>query len=160
MHVIFGTIKVWAKISGTDISSRHRLIVCLNKPVVQQTNKKAAPQTTKKKEPQVGHVPGDAQIQAFDTKLLTQDGVFNVETGLTGMKNNWLLMTEQVAKVSHKSNCVVCMGSRPILRVVSTVMENETSDCILDVMSKDNPSDDCAKYDMHFPVTERRCCHF
>ena len=45
---------------------------------------------------------------------VTVDEWFQVTTGVSGTNNNWLLMVEQAANMT-KTDCVVCMGPRPLL---------------------------------------------
>uniref|UniRef100_A0A8C7WTW8 Uncharacterized protein n=1 Tax=Oryzias sinensis TaxID=183150 RepID=A0A8C7WTW8_9TELE len=60
----------------------------------------------------------------------TPDNWFQVITGISGDANNWLLMVEQAANMT-KTDCLVCMGPRPLLKVVpATVMPQ----CIADNM--------------------------
>ncbi|XP_034027298.1 uncharacterized protein LOC117511339 [Thalassophryne amazonica] len=69
------------------------------------------------------------KIQIINGKIETDDW-FLVTTGISGQRNNWLLMAEQAAKPAKK-DCVVCLGPRPILRVVPAPL---TSDCLLEIM--------------------------
>uniref|UniRef100_A0A8C7UJW7 Murine leukemia virus integrase C-terminal domain-containing protein n=1 Tax=Oncorhynchus mykiss TaxID=8022 RepID=A0A8C7UJW7_ONCMY len=47
------------------------------------------------------------------------------------------------------SGCVVCMGARPLLRIVPAVL---TDDCLLPLMNKDNPPANCSQWDTVYPV--------
>uniref|UniRef100_A0A3P9DTF2 Envelope glycoprotein n=1 Tax=Maylandia zebra TaxID=106582 RepID=A0A3P9DTF2_9CICH len=53
---------------------------------------------------------------------LKPDDWFRVTTGITGHSNNWLLLAEQAAQ-DASDDCMVCLGPRPILRVVPAPME-------------------------------------
>lgn len=77
------------------------------------------------------------------------DDWFRITTGVSGYNNNWLLMVEQAVNVT-KSDCVICMGPRPILQIVPAVISDE---CILDVMNNTNPNATCQFCDEVFPNT-------
>uniref|UniRef100_A0A3P8VXG0 Envelope polyprotein n=1 Tax=Cynoglossus semilaevis TaxID=244447 RepID=A0A3P8VXG0_CYNSE len=79
----------------------------------------------------------------------SMDGWFMMATGITGTVNNWLLMAEQAANASGK-NCMVCMGPRPLLRVVPAPLD---STCLEEVMGKTVPAGNCSRWDNIFPVT-------
>ena len=55
---------------------------------------------------------------------VTVDGWFQVTIGVSGTNNNWLLMVEQAANMT-KTDCVVCMGPRPLLQIVPAVIPQE-----------------------------------
>uniref|UniRef100_A0A3B3HVV8 ribonuclease H n=1 Tax=Oryzias latipes TaxID=8090 RepID=A0A3B3HVV8_ORYLA len=77
------------------------------------------------------------------------DNWFQIVTGISGEANNWLLMVEQAANVI-KGDCVVCMGPRPLLRVVPAAVPAE---CVADLMTSTIPfSPDCRKLDRFYPL--------
>uniref|UniRef100_A0A3B3I1W1 Uncharacterized protein n=1 Tax=Oryzias latipes TaxID=8090 RepID=A0A3B3I1W1_ORYLA len=77
------------------------------------------------------------------------DNWFQIVTGISGEANNWLLMVEQAANVI-KEDCVVCMGPRPLLRVVPAAVPAE---CVADLMTNTIPfSPDCRKLDRFYPL--------
>nr|XP_057929838.1 uncharacterized protein LOC131129913 [Doryrhamphus excisus]XP_057929840.1 uncharacterized protein LOC131129913 [Doryrhamphus excisus]XP_057929841.1 uncharacterized protein LOC131129913 [Doryrhamphus excisus] len=81
--------------------------------------------------------------------LQTTDDWFQVFTGISGQNNNWLLMAEQAANTTNQ-DCVVCMGPRPLLQIVPSVLNKS---CLLQVMTKTNPTGNCAIFDKVFPLT-------
>uniref|UniRef100_A0A3B4EUZ6 Uncharacterized protein n=1 Tax=Pundamilia nyererei TaxID=303518 RepID=A0A3B4EUZ6_9CICH len=81
---------------------------------------------------------------------LKPDDWFRVTTGITGHSNNWLLLAEQAAQ-DASDDCMVCLGPRPILRVVPAPMEEN---CLTSVMNHTNIQDkNCTKWDRIFPIT-------
>uniref|UniRef100_A0A8C7URT2 Envelope glycoprotein n=1 Tax=Oncorhynchus mykiss TaxID=8022 RepID=A0A8C7URT2_ONCMY len=68
----------------------------------------------------------------------------------SGFTNNWLLLTEEAAN-STRQSCVVCMGARPLLRIVPAVV---TITCLIPLMTKDNPSCNCTAWDAVYPITK------
>lgn len=78
------------------------------------------------------------------------DDWFQATTGVSGQSNNWLLMVEQAANVT-KTDCVVCMGPRPLLQIIPAAIEKT---CIVNVMNKTNPTSECQKWDEVFPNTQ------
>uniref|UniRef100_A0AAZ3QKM7 Envelope polyprotein n=1 Tax=Oncorhynchus tshawytscha TaxID=74940 RepID=A0AAZ3QKM7_ONCTS len=76
------------------------------------------------------------------------DDTIHTTTGISGFSNNWLLLAEQATNTTLQS-CVVCMGARPLLRIVPTVL---TDDCLLPLMNKDNPHAICSRWDTVYPV--------
>lgn len=90
---------------------------------------------------------------AVETPLIIQnpdtDDWFKMTTGISKISNNWLLMVEQAAEVV-RADCVVCMGPRPLLKVVPSLLD---STCLLEVMNKTNPGSNCTKWDSVFPMT-------
>lgn len=70
-------------------------------------------------------------------------------TGITSEGNNWLMMATQAANTT-KDSCVVCLGPRPILKIVPAILP---SNCVIDVMTKTNPSNSCLRWDAVFPLT-------
>uniref|UniRef100_A0A3P8R7D5 Envelope glycoprotein n=1 Tax=Astatotilapia calliptera TaxID=8154 RepID=A0A3P8R7D5_ASTCA len=81
---------------------------------------------------------------------LKPDDWFRVTTGITGHSNNWLLLAEQAAQ-DASDDCMVCLGPRPILRVVPAPMEEN---CLTAVMNHTNIQDkNCTKWDRIFPIT-------
>lgn len=47
----------------------------------------------------------------------TVDDYFEIITGISASTDNWLLLAEQ-AGTATRSDCTVCLGPRPILRIV------------------------------------------
>lgn len=60
-------------------------------------------------------------------------------------------MAEQAANHSQ-SSCVVCMGPRPLLKIVPASIDPK---CALEVMSIDNPTTNCSRWDEVYPLTPR-----
>lgn len=81
---------------------------------------------------------------------LTRNDWFRMYTGIIVNGNNWLIMAEQAAKQA-KSDCVVCLGARPVLKIVPALM-NVT--CMVDLMTRENPSSECAAWDRVYPLTK------
>lgn len=65
---------------------------------------------------------------------LKSDDWFRITTGITGHTNNWLLLAEQAAQ-DASDDCMVCLGPRPILRVVPAPIGK---DCLTAVMNYTN----------------------
>uniref|UniRef100_A0A672GHA6 Uncharacterized protein n=1 Tax=Salarias fasciatus TaxID=181472 RepID=A0A672GHA6_SALFA len=80
--------------------------------------------------------------------------LFAFETGRI-MDNEWLHTAQQAAQAADKGDCLVCMGARPTLVMTPTIMDNSTNatHCMLDIMSKDVPSENCTWLDHVYPVT-------
>ena len=70
-------------------------------------------------------------------------------TGISKIDNNWLLMAEQAAQAA-KTDCVVCMGARPVLQVVPSALDHK---CLADVMNNTTPSTNCSFWDEVYPLT-------
>ncbi|CAB1313397.1 unnamed protein product, partial [Coregonus sp. 'balchen'] len=81
----------------------------------------------------------------------TLDDAILTATGVSGLSNNWLLLTEEAARVTHQS-CVVCMGARPLLRIIPAAI---TPECFLSVMKHDNPSANCTLWDVIHPLVTK-----
>uniref|UniRef100_A0A3P9CGM2 ribonuclease H n=1 Tax=Maylandia zebra TaxID=106582 RepID=A0A3P9CGM2_9CICH len=64
--------------------------------------------------------------------------------------NNWLLLAEQAADKTA-SDCIVCMGARPTLRVVPAPVN---SACLLHLMNNTKRGH-CSYLENHFPKTQR-----
>lgn len=64
------------------------------------------------------------------------DDWFKVTTGISGQCNNWLLMAEQAA-TNIPAVCLVCMGLRPIMKVVPVTFNKS---CIVSLMKYINLS--------------------
>lgn len=80
----------------------------------------------------------------------TPDGEILTATGISGFGNNWLLLAEEAGKTTNRS-CVVCMGPRPLLRIVPVVIP---AACLLPVMKHDNPHPNCSSWDKVFPLVK------
>uniref|UniRef100_A0A3P9KIY5 Peptidase A2 domain-containing protein n=1 Tax=Oryzias latipes TaxID=8090 RepID=A0A3P9KIY5_ORYLA len=77
------------------------------------------------------------------------DEVFQQIKGISGLNNNWLLMVEQTANATN-TDCVVCMGPRPMLRIIPAIIPMS---CVIEVMSSTNPNNNCSFWDLVFPLT-------
>uniref|UniRef100_A0A3P9IPW1 Uncharacterized protein n=1 Tax=Oryzias latipes TaxID=8090 RepID=A0A3P9IPW1_ORYLA len=77
------------------------------------------------------------------------DEVFQQIKGISGLNNNWLLMVEQTANATN-TDCVVCMGPRPMLRIIPAIIPMS---CVIEVMSTTNPNNNCSFWDLVFPLT-------
>lgn len=79
------------------------------------------------------------------------DSLFQIATGISGLHgNNWLLLAEQAANMSG-TDCVVCTGPRPILRVVPAPID---PNCVYSVMTQTTPSrKNCSMWDTIYPMT-------
>uniref|UniRef100_A0AAZ3P3C0 Envelope polyprotein n=1 Tax=Oncorhynchus tshawytscha TaxID=74940 RepID=A0AAZ3P3C0_ONCTS len=84
------------------------------------------------------------------SRFKSPDDVILTATGVSGFSNNWLLLTEEAANTTRQS-CVVCMGARPLLRIVPAVV---TLACLIPLMTTDNPRDNCTAWDEVYPVTK------
>lgn len=83
---------------------------------------------------------------------LKSDDWFRITTGITGHTNNWLLLAEQAAQ-DASDDCMVCLGPRPILRVVPAPIGE---DCLTAVMNCTNiGNSNCTKWDRIFPITKQ-----
>lgn len=88
-------------------------------------------------------------VKAHRGPIKTDDW-FQVTTGVSGNTNNWLLLVENAGNTTG-SDCVVCMGPRPLLQVVPAPLNDE---CFMTVMTTTKPDKRCADWDTLFPVTE------
>ncbi|KAJ0051304.1 hypothetical protein NL108_018600 [Boleophthalmus pectinirostris] len=86
---------------------------------------------------------------ALTKTTFTPDDWFHVTTGVSAAYNNWLLLVEQAAE-AVKTDCVVCLGPRPILRVVPAAI-NVT--CLVNIMYNTNPWHNCSYWDAVYPIT-------
>lgn len=83
------------------------------------------------------------------TKAINADHMMGLATGVTGDHNNWLLIAEQAA-VASRNDCVVCMGPRPIARVVPPpILPTEMYTVITNITLTGSYS----KYDKAYPLT-------
>uniref|UniRef100_A0A3B3IK00 Uncharacterized protein n=1 Tax=Oryzias latipes TaxID=8090 RepID=A0A3B3IK00_ORYLA len=77
------------------------------------------------------------------------DNWFQAITGISADANNWLLMVEQAANTTN-ADCLVCMGPRPLLKVVPATV---TSQCIADIMVNSIPNKlQCNDLNQYYPV--------
>uniref|UniRef100_A0A3B3CR11 Uncharacterized protein n=1 Tax=Oryzias melastigma TaxID=30732 RepID=A0A3B3CR11_ORYME len=128
--------QLWAWSSGTDQS--FPILMCVNssmnvgdKPTVNNYTK------------QVG-------ITVMSILNSDTDGWFRITTGVSGQSNNWLLLVEQAAKAVG-IDCIVCMGSRPLLQIIPAVLPPH---CVIPVMNETNIKEkNCASWDLVFPIT-------
>ena len=93
------------------------------------------------------------KMRVVDSLTLSRDEYFEMVTGMSGNTNNWLLMAEQVGALVQ-SDCVVCLGPRPVLRVVPAPL-SMTEFCITELMTKKNPHASCSEWEAPFPLTSR-----
>uniref|UniRef100_A0A3B3H687 Envelope glycoprotein n=1 Tax=Oryzias latipes TaxID=8090 RepID=A0A3B3H687_ORYLA len=77
------------------------------------------------------------------------DEVFQIIRGISGLNNKWFLMVEQTANATH-ADCVVCMGPTPMLRIIPPIIPVT---CVIEVMSKTTPNNNCGSWDLVFPLT-------
>jgi hypothetical protein len=82
----------------------------------------------------------------------TFDDAIYTATGVSGFSNNWLLLTEEAGRVSRQ-DCVVCMGARPLLRIVPATLPVK---CVFPVMRNSNPTRNCSSWDKVYPLVKGR----
>uniref|UniRef100_A0AAX7VDI0 Uncharacterized protein n=1 Tax=Astatotilapia calliptera TaxID=8154 RepID=A0AAX7VDI0_ASTCA len=92
----------------------------------------------------------NGRIRIVDTNKMSKDDLFQILTGISGATNNWLLLAEQAADKTA-SDCIVCMGARPTLRVVPAPVN---SACLLHLMNNTKRAH-CSYLENHFPKTQR-----
>ncbi|XP_057713867.1 uncharacterized protein LOC130930134 [Corythoichthys intestinalis] len=88
-------------------------------------------------------------IEKLTNKVTVDDRMVAV-TGVTQQANNWLLLAEAAGGMVN-SSCVVCMGPRPLLRVVPALLPPR---CLLEVMTRTILSKACKKWDVVYPLTK------
>uniref|UniRef100_A0AAY4CWG7 Uncharacterized protein n=1 Tax=Denticeps clupeoides TaxID=299321 RepID=A0AAY4CWG7_9TELE len=86
---------------------------------------------------------------------LTADDIFQIVYGASGNTNNWLLLAEQAA-ADINSDCIVCLGPRPLLKVVPAPL-NQT--CMLSLMNSIGPPQICTSLLKYFPRTSNVTSH-
>lgn len=91
-------------------------------------------------------------IPSMTLSPTTPDDAILTATGVSGLTNNWLLLTEEAGRMAHQS-CMVCMGARPLLRIVPVAISLR---CIFPVMKFTNPSPNCTQWDKVYPVVQSR----
>ena len=74
-------------------------------------------------------------------------------TGLSGHANNWLLLAEQMG-LTVGTDCVVCLGPTPLLRVVPPP-SGWNAICLSDLLTNTVPSIPCDSWDDPFPVADK-----
>lgn len=94
--------------------------------------------------------PAKAAGIVIKTGDIDTDDWFKISTGISKIDNNWLLMAEQAAR-AVKTDCVVCMGARPVLQVVPAQWYD--SQCLVEVMNSITPSTNCSFWDEVYPLT-------
>ncbi|XP_056880116.1 uncharacterized protein LOC130520410 [Takifugu flavidus] len=129
----------WAWIGSADVD--FPVTLCQLPP--QSTN------GSEKIEPKLSPVARGRGIKAITSKLDVDDW-FLAYTGISRDINNWLLLAEQAANVTRE-DCVVCLGPRPILKVIPSPV---SADCVLELMTKTNPNSLCQQWDSVFPLTK------
>ncbi|XP_013855004.1 uncharacterized protein LOC106510824, partial [Austrofundulus limnaeus] len=95
---------------------------------------------------------GPKSKSPIQSKIMTNptvDDWFKVITGISRVNNNWLVMAEQAANASA-TDCIICMGPRPLLRVVPAPM---VPHCLVSVMNVSVPTGQCSVYDSVYPLT-------
>ncbi|ABA54983.1 envelope protein [Atlantic salmon swim bladder sarcoma virus] len=90
----------------------------------------------------------------MDTTPPTLDDVIQMATGVSGFSNNWLLLTEEAGK-SARQSCMVCMGPRPLPRVVPAAI---TVACVFPVMKNANlaSNSSCTQWNKIYPIVKSR----
>lgn len=130
---------LWAYVKGNDPS--FYLFVC-------QVNNN---NTTI--DPTLGPISLDRGVTVYKTNELTTDQTYEIMTGVTGLLNNWLLLAEQ-AGIAAQTACLVCLGPRPLMRIVPPPPEL-TPPCMINLMSRSNPSASCKYWDKIYPMTKQ-----
>uniref|UniRef100_A0A674MBS9 Envelope protein n=1 Tax=Takifugu rubripes TaxID=31033 RepID=A0A674MBS9_TAKRU len=82
----------------------------------------------------------------------TVDDYFEIMTGISGSTNNWLLLAEQ-AGTAARSDCTVCLGPRPVLRIVPPPPSLNAT-CLTELLSKSIMTS-CSGWEEPFPVVEK-----
>uniref|UniRef100_A0A8K9V7S8 Envelope protein n=1 Tax=Oncorhynchus mykiss TaxID=8022 RepID=A0A8K9V7S8_ONCMY len=82
----------------------------------------------------------------------TVDDSILMTSGVSGFSNNWLLLTEEAGKAA-RTDCVVCMGARPLLRIVPAALP---VNCVFPVMKFNNPTQNCSSWDKVYPLVKGR----
>ncbi|XP_061141388.1 uncharacterized protein LOC133158301 [Syngnathus typhle] len=79
------------------------------------------------------------------------DSHFVASTSISGQTNNWLLMAEQAVNMTNTS-CVVCMGPRPLLKIIPASVVPECA--IVLMLNPSIPSTHaCSIWDKVYPVS-------
>ncbi|CDR00528.1 unnamed protein product, partial [Oncorhynchus mykiss] len=82
----------------------------------------------------------------------TVDDSILMTSGVSGFSNNWLLLTEEAGKAA-RTDCVLCMGARPLLRIVPAALP---VNCVFPVMKFNNPTQNCSSWDKVYPLVKGR----
>lgn len=127
---------IWAWSSGSDPSFLFKLC--------------QLPLNTSIKQPQTSSVAKERGVIALAKPSPVE--WMEITTGISGRSNNWLLLVEQAA-YQAKSDCIVCMGPRPTMKIVPVAMDE---DCVVPVMNDTNPSSNCSHWDLVYPVTQHQ----
>lgn len=129
---------LWAYVDGKDPS--YQLNVCEIENNVTDVK------------PNVSPLSQEKVITVHRIKDLTRDQTYGIMTAMTGLVNNWLLMVEQ-AGVAVQPDCIVCLGPRPLMRIIPPLPEL-TPDCTINLMSRSNPNSRCKNWDKVYPLTK------
>ncbi|XP_061127193.1 uncharacterized protein LOC133147121 [Syngnathus typhle] len=129
--------QLWAWSSGKD--PQFPIVICVNKtmrgadsPVLSDHTKASG-------------------VVVTSVALINTDSHFVASTGISGQTNNWLLMAEQAANMTNTS-CVVCMGPRPLLKIIPASVVPECA--IFLMLTPSIPSaHPCSSWDKVYPVS-------
>ncbi|XP_037136531.1 syncytin-A-like [Syngnathus acus] len=129
--------QLWAWSSGVD--PHFPVVICINKTMSVADR------------PGMNNYTKTAGVRITSVLLTDIDSYFMASTGISGQTNNWLLMTEQAAKMANTS-CVVCMGPRPLLKIIPA---NVVPKCAVVLMLNSSipPTHDCFIWDRIYPVS-------
>uniref|UniRef100_A0A3B4YA05 Uncharacterized protein n=1 Tax=Seriola lalandi dorsalis TaxID=1841481 RepID=A0A3B4YA05_SERLL len=132
------TLSLWQYVSGRD----PRCVVALCYDPTQKV-----PSVSVLAQEQGGQI----FVLSSDNSRNPVDELFHITTGISANNNNWLLLAEQSAN-STDSSCVVCLGARPVLKVIPASLP---ATCLLDVMTHSVPTNtNCSVWDTIYPVTD------
>lgn len=145
-----GRDKCWgfllrAKTSGTDPS--FKLILCEGREGTDVTTSPHNPKGV-----QTALIGSKKGVKVYDTFEISTGETFTIYTGITSDTNNWLVMTQQAAK-TVKEDCVVCLGPRPLLRVVP--LQGVSGSCILELTTNTSVSKNCTPHEEPFKVIKK-----
>ncbi|XP_077421688.1 uncharacterized protein LOC144051935 [Vanacampus margaritifer] len=105
---------------------------------------------SKTEQPKMTKYTMESGVGAFSVQIDEVSEWFRVTTGLSGGSNNWLLLANAAAQASGE-DCVVCVGPRPLLRVIPAKIEDK---CVMELMNKTVPNDKCSKWDKVYPLVD------
>ena len=92
-------------------------------------------------------------------KKITYQQTLAVETGFRE-RNSWIDRMVQMARQAQTGDCLICARARPDLMLGPTAFEDrkpegtpgEDVDCLLNLMSTENPSELCKPWEAIFPM--------
>lgn len=76
-----------------------------------------------------------------------------VATGIP-KQNTWVSQIYQDAKQMHMTDCILCKTPYLELFMTPTPLHNDTA-CMLNLLSHDNPSSECAHLDSQYPIASK-----